>query len=490
MILSMAVTLYTSRVVLDVLGVSDFGIYNVIGGVVVLISIINNSMSAATQRFITFELGKGDLQRVSNTFSMSMSIHFLICILVFLLGETLGVYYVDNHLNVPADRMNAAFWLFQISLVTLFFNIIRIPYHASIIAYEKMDFFAIISIIEVLLQLVIVFLLTILDIDKLILYGLLILVVTAVSTCAYSIYCKKVFSTCRYYWFYDKSYFKELTSFLGWNFVGAIGTTGTNQIGNMLVNYYCGPVINATYGVANRVNMAIAGFTNSFQVAYTPQITKLYSQGKTEELFRLMNRSALLSFYLLFVIAAPLCFYLDYILGIWLVEVPPYASTFIIFLITYNLIDSVQAPFWKVITATGNIKYYEIWLNLLLMLNIPLTYYFLKNDFPPYIVVIVSTFINFISAVVRTVHVKIQVGVSIREYVKDVILKVVTISALYILPVLLFREQVVQASFGLFMLFYVASAIYILTMAVAIGISKDDRRVIMKLVKSKILKNK
>ena len=199
MILSMAVSLYTSRVVLDVLGVSDFGIYNVIGGVVVLISIINNSMSAATQRFITFELGKGDLQRVSNTFSMSMSIHFLICILVFLLGETLGVYYVDNYLNVPADRMNAAFWLFQISLVTLFFNIIRIPYHASIIAYEKMDFFAIISIIEVFLQLAIVFLLTILDIDKLILYGLLILVVTAVSTCAYSIYCKKVFSTCRYY---------------------------------------------------------------------------------------------------------------------------------------------------------------------------------------------------------------------------------------------------------------------------------------------------
>ena len=186
MILSMAVSLYTSRVVLDVLGVSDFGIYNVIGGVVVLISIINNSMSAATQRFITFELGKGDLQRVSNTFSMSMSIHFLICILVFLLGETLGVYYVDNYLNVPADRMNAAFWLFQISLVTLFFNIIRIPYHASIIAYEKMDFFAIISIIEVFLQLAIVFLLTILDIDKLILYGLLILVVTAVSTCAYS----------------------------------------------------------------------------------------------------------------------------------------------------------------------------------------------------------------------------------------------------------------------------------------------------------------
>ena len=139
-------------------------------------------MSAATQRFITFELGKGDLQRVSNTFSMSMSIHFLICILVFLLGETLGVYYVDNYLNVPADRMNAAFWLFQISLVTLFFNIIRIPYHASIIAYEKMDFFAIISIIEVFLQLAIVFLLTILDIDKLILYGLLILVVTAVST--------------------------------------------------------------------------------------------------------------------------------------------------------------------------------------------------------------------------------------------------------------------------------------------------------------------
>ena len=298
MLLSMAVKLYTSRVVLDVLGVSDFGIYNVIGGIVVFISIINNSMSIATQRFITFELGKGDYQKVSNTFSMSMSIHIMLFILVLLLGETLGVYYIDNYLNVPVSRTRAAYWLFQISLVTLFFNIIRIPYHASIIAYEKMDFFAIISIVEVLLQLAIVFLLTVWKIDKLILYGLLILSVTAVSTVAYKFYCERVFSTCRYYWFYDKSYFKKMTGFLGWNLVGTIGTTGTNQIGNMLINYFRGPVVNAAYGVANSVNMAITGFTNSFQVAYTPQITKLYSQGKSAELFKLMNRCSLLSFFL------------------------------------------------------------------------------------------------------------------------------------------------------------------------------------------------
>lgn len=298
MLLSMAVKLYTSRVILDVLGVSDFGIYNVIGGIVVFISIINNSMSIATQRFITFELGKGDYQKVSNTFSMSMSIHIMLFILVLLLGETLGVYYIDNYLNVPVSRTRAAYWLFQISLVTLFFNIIRIPYHASIIAYEKMDFFAIISIVEVLLQLAIVFLLTVWKIDKLILYGLLILSVTAVSTVAYKFYCEKAFSTCRYYWFYDKSYFKKMTGFLGWNLVGTIGTTGTNQIGNMLINYFRGPVVNAAYGVANSVNMAITGFTNSFQVAYTPQITKLYSQGKSAELFKLMNRSSLLSFFL------------------------------------------------------------------------------------------------------------------------------------------------------------------------------------------------
>ena len=479
----MAVTLYTSRVLLDALGVNDFGIYNVIGGLVVLISIINNSMSAATQRFITFELGKGNLQRVANTFSTSMSIHICICLLILLLGETFGVFYLEKFLNVPEGRVDAAFWLFQISLATLFFNIIRIPYHASIIAYERMYFFAVVGVAEVFLQLGIVLMITVWDGDRLILYGLLLMAVTAIMTLAYKVYCTKTLNTCKYYLFFDKIYFRRLTNFFGWNFVGAIGTTGTNQVGNMLINYFCGPIINASYGIANRVNMAINGFASNFQVAYTPQIVKLYSQGNFTELFKLINRSALLSYYLLFIIAVPLCFHLDYILGVWLVDVPPYASSFIIFLIVYNLIDSVQAPLWKVITATGRIKYYEIWLNFLLMLNIPLTYYFLKNGYPPYVVVVISASINLITAVVRTIHVKIQINFSIQDYIKKVILKVLLVSLLYVIPTVVIYPYVEIVNLGWFIVFYLFSCSYISLVIFAVGISKVDRDIILQSLK-------
>ena len=485
MLVSMAVSLYTSRVLLEALGVSDFGIYNVICGIVVLISIISNSMSAATQRFITFELGRGDLQRASNTFSTSMSIHLVIFLLILLVCETLGIFYVKNFLNVPSDRLDAAFWLFQISIVTLFFNIIRIPYHASIIAYEKMDFFAIVGLVEVILQLAIVFVLTVWNVDKLILYGFLLMFVTALITIFYKIYCCKTFETCKYHPFFDKSYFGRLTNFFGWNLVGAIGTTGSNQVGNMLINYFCGSVINASYGVANRVNVAINGFASNFQVAYTPQIIKLYSQGNMTEFYRLMNRSALLSYYLLFLIAAPLCFYIDYILSIWLVEVPPYASTFIIFLILYNLIDSVQAPFWKAITATGNIKYYQIWLNVLLILNIPFTYFFLKNGYPPYVVVIIANLINFISAIIRTFHVKIQIGVSVLDYLKNVIIKTLIVSLMYVIPMSFIRDYIHINNFWYFLIFYTVSAIYILFFILTLGISKEDRSIIMSLIKQR-----
>ena len=478
MLLSMAVTLYTSRVVLDALGVVDFGIYNVIGGIVVFFSLINNSMAAATQRFITFELGKGVKQRVSNIFSMSMTIHIIICIVILIVGESLGVYYVSNYLNVPPDRLETTYWLFQISILTLFFNIIRIPYHASIIAYERMNFFAIISILEVILQLLIAFLLYICNIDKLLLYGGLLLIVTSITTLSYKIYCNKCFETCFYHWYFDWTYFRSLTKFFGWNFLGAIGTTGTNQIGNILINYFCGPTINASFGIANRVNTAIAGFTSNFQVAYTPQITKLYSQGKIQDLYCLMLRSALLSYYLLFMVAAPLCFCLENVLSIWLVEVPPYAPAFIFFLIVYNLIDSVQAPLWKVITATGNIKYYEIWLNLLLILNIPLSYFFLKEGYPPYIVVIISTSLNFISAIARTIHVKIMIGLPIKDYLQKVVSRVLIVTIFYVMPSILFKFLVGIEHTWVVVLFYFISIIYISMLIFTIGIPKDDKLVI------------
>lgn len=490
MLLTMAVSLYTSRVVLDVLGVSDYGIYNVIGGIVVLVSMINHSMSAATQRFITFELGKNDLKRVADTFSMSMTAHLLICAVVLLIGETLGLFYVANYLNIPPDRHDAALWVYQISLITIIVNIIRIPYNASVIAYEKMSFFAIVSIVEVVLKLLVVYLLLIGDFDKLILYTFLILLSTVICNIIYKVYCNRQFSTCRYYWFMEKSYFQKLMGFFGWNFVGALATTGTHQVGNVIVNFFCGTVANAAYGVASQVNSAIGGLVNNFQTAFTPQIVKLYSQGEMKALYTLMNRSALLSFYLLFIVAMPIFLCIDLVLNIWLVEVPKYAGIFCQWLIVYAFIDSLQAPLWKAITATGNIKYYEIWLNAVLVLNIPLSYFCLKMGMPPYYVVAISALLNLLTAIIRTFHVKVQIHFPVGLYVKDVLMRAAFVTTGYfVLSLLLLRVFGVNSLFS-FVIFFILSIIVSCVLMITIGLNANDRQVVVSLVKSKLRYNK
>lgn len=489
MILSMAVTLYTSRVILDVLGISDFGIYNVIGGIVILISMLNNSMSAATQRFITYELGKHDIKKVSDTFSMSMTAHLFICFIVLFLGETIGLYYIINYLNIPANRTTAALWVYQFSLFSVIFHIARIPYSASIIAYEKMDFYAVISILEVLLKLAIVILLMFIgSFDKLILYSLLVLSSTIIVSLIYKLYCQIKFNTCNYYWYINKGYFKKLLNFFGWNFVGGVANTGTKQIGNLIINVFCGTTANAAHGVGAQVNGAICGFAENFQMAYTPQIVKLFSQNKKKELFQLMNRSALLSYYLLFILAMPIVLNVDLVLGIWLKKVPLYAGVFCQWLIIYNLIDSLQAPLWKAITATGNIKIYEIWLNLILMLNIPLSYYCLKEGMPPYAVVVISALINFLTAIIRTFHVKIQIGFPITKYIIDVIFRSFLVSIVYISLWLFFHHFIQISSLLDFILFFVGSCICSIFFVYIFGINPHDKQLVRQLFINRLKK--
>jgi len=482
----MGVTLYTSRIVLDVLGASDYGIYSVIGGLVVLISILNSSMSSATQRFITYELGTGDGKRVSNTFSMSMTAHFGISIIVFILGETIGLYYVINYLNVPPERHMAAIWVYQLSLLTVITNFIRIPYNASVIAYEKMDFFALVSIIEVTLKLLLVFLLLLMPSDKLILYAGLILLNTIVCNIVYRCYCRRKFTTCKYYWYIDKKYFKELFGFFGWNVVGGVATAGTHQVSNILLNVFCGPIINAAYGVASQVSNAIYTFAVSFETAYTPQIVKLQSQSNFKELFRLMNRSALLSYYLLFLIAMPILLNIDIVLGLWLKEVPEYAGIFSQWFIIYFLIDSIQAPLWKQITATGNIKSYEIWLSILLLFNIPLSYLFLKLGYTPTSVLIISAGLNFISAIARTIHVKLQSGFPILVYLKDVLLRAGIITSAYLITWFIFRNNFIIDTLSSFIFYFFISTVFSVALIMSMGISKTDRTLLIDLLKKKL----
>lgn len=486
MFLTMGVGLYTSRVVLKVLGVDDYGLYNVIGGIVVLLSIISNSMTTATQRFITYELGKGNMEHVNRVFSMSMIAHFIICGVILLLGETIGLWYVINQLNIPEGRETAAMWVYQMSLIAVFIRLIQSPYNASIIAYERMSFYAYISIIDVILKLAIVFVLLISPIDKLIQYSILILSVHIFIYFINRHYCNKNFKTCKFHFEIDKAYFKNLFSYLGWNLVGATASLGTQQAGSLIINKYLTVAVNAAYGVSAQVSGAINAFVGNFQVAFTPQLIKLFSQNRMDEFWKLSKTSALLSYFLLFILAFPVCINIDYILDIWLVEVPEYSSVFCQLLILYMLIDAAQAPLWIGINATGNIKVYEIWLSSILLLNIPFSILVLSLGWEPYWVLVVRVLLNFITAVIRCIHVKWQFNFPIKQYFFEVVIHILAVSLVMILIWYVLSKYITYHTFfGL-----CANVIMYLVLGVVItyilGIGSKEREYLKKFVLNKM----
>lgn len=486
MFITMGVSLFTSRVVLDVLGFENYGIYNIIGGIVVLLSIVSNSMTAATQRFLTFELGSGNLDRVSRTFSMSMVAHLIICFAILLLGETLGLWYVSKQLNIPAGRESAAMWVYQLSLLTIFVRLIQAPYNASVIAYEKMSFYAYISIADVMLKLVVVYILVILSKDKLIVYGFLVLCVTTVIFLCYRIYCKKKFDTCRFRFIIDKSFFKELFSYLGWNLLGSGAALGSQQAGNLIINKYLGVAVNAAYGVSSQVSSAINSFVSNFQVAFTPQLVKLFSQKNMEDFWRLSKSAALLSYYLLFIISFPIIINIDYLLGIWLVDVPQYSGIFCTLMIVYALIDSVQAPLWIGINASGNIKIYEIWLSILLLLNIPFSIWALKAGMSPYWVLIIRVCLNFITAIIRCIHVKYQFNFPIIQYLKEVILRVISVSCIPIIVFVCTRRYLTYSHFWEFCISAFVCVIFIAIVIFFVGIGDGERKELKRIILNKL----
>lgn len=486
MFVTMAVTLYTSRVILDVLGVEDFGIYNIIGGIVVLLSIVSNSMTTATQRFITYELGTGDEEQVARTFSMSMIAHFIICGVILLLGETVGLWYVLTQLNIPEGRDSAAVCVYQISMLTILINLIRSPYNASVIAHERMSFYAYMSILDVVLKLLAVFVLVFSPIDKLILYGFLIMTSNVIVLLVYRRYCIKSFNTCRFHFIIDRSYFKKLFGYLGWNLVGAGASLGTQQAGNLIINKYLGVAVNAAFGVSMQVNGAINQFVSNFQTAFTPQLVKLFSQNRMDDFWKLSKTSALLSYYLLFIIAFPIFVNIDYVLGLWLVKVPEYAGTFCQLLILYSLIDAVQAPLWIGINATGNIKIYEIWLSLILILNIPFSILVLSLGWAPYWVLIIRVLLNFVTAIVRCVHVKWQFNFPVMQYLVQVIFRVLAVTLAVTIVWYFTSFTYTVNTFLSFCLMYGISLISTAVIIYYLGIGKAERDALLSVVKSKL----
>lgn len=417
----MAISLYTSRVVLATLGEEDYGIYNVVGGVVAMFGFINAAMTTGTQRYLTFELGTGNFQNLQKVFCTSIIIHASISLLVFILAETIGLWFLYYKMTIPEIRMNAAFWVYQFSIVSTIVMIMSVPYNAAIIAHEKMSAFAFISILEAVLRLVIVYLLLIVDWDKLILYALLGVMLQIGIRIVYGIYCKKHFRETELHWVWDKKLIREMLGFAGWNLWGNCAYVAFTQGLNILLNLFFGPKINAARGVAVQVQNAISMFAANFQTAVNPQITKSYAVGDYSYMHSLIFRSSKFTFFLLFLLSLPVMLEADTILNIWLKSVPEYTVVFLRLILCVTIIDAVANPLMVAASATGRVKVYQGVVGGILLSILPISYVVLKLGGEPASVFIVHIFICILAFIVRLFIIRPLIALSLRKFCEQVV---------------------------------------------------------------------
>lgn len=431
----MSISIFTSRVVLQTLGVDDYGIYNVVGGFVAMFSILSSSLVNASQRFISYEMGK-DHPQMDRLFSGTVSIHLLLAVCVLIVFESFGIWFLNTQLNIASDRFNAANWVFQCSVLTFCINLISVPYNACIIAHEKMNAFAYISIYEAFAKLGIVYLLWLSSFDKLIFYALLMLVVSISLRLLYGVYCTRHFDECRFHFIIDKPLFKDMLSFSGWNFIGSTAGILSTQGINVLINIFFDVALNAARGLAEQVNHAINSFITNFMTAMNPQITKSYAAKNYEYMNKLMLRGAKYATILFWFLSLPVFIKTEYILGLWLVEVPPYAAIFLRLSIIYSIFQSLSNTLYIGMLATGNIKKYQIIMGSLYIVTFPLCYLFFKIGLGPEWGYISSIIILFLGVIVRLYLLRqIIPSFSIVSFVKETIFKVlfvISISSLIV----------------------------------------------------------
>lgn len=428
---SMLIGLYTSRMILEVLGVSDFGIYNVVGGVITMMTFLNGSFNVATSRFLTFEIGRKDFKAYNRVFNTALVIQCVLALLVFLVAETVGLWFINTHLVIPPDRMTAANWVYQAAIISALISIICSPFAASIIAHERMHIPAYIGIGESVAKLAIVISLYWCGYDKLIVWAILFMFITIISATIQIVYTRCQFPHTAVNMRHDKTLIRSMASFSGWNLFGTIAWTLKEQGTNIVLNLFGGPIANAARGVSYQVKGAIFTLTSGFQSAVNPQLTKNYAAEEMEATHRLLCRSSKIGYFLLLLLAIPVCFEISFLLGIWLVEVPDYAPMFTVLVISETLCDVFSGPAITTLMATGKIKKYQIAVGSILLLNLPLAYLLLRIGYPiwaPFAIAIVMAITGHCA---RMLFVRKQLHMSLRKYFRTVILRcgIVTLAA-------------------------------------------------------------
>ena len=425
----MIVNLYATRVVLNVLGVSDYGVYNVVCGFVAMFSFLNTSMANGVQRFYNFELGKGGARAITQVYNTALIIQIILAIIILALTETIGLWYLNTKMVISPDRIVAANWIFQFSVISLVFVIIQIPYSAAILAYERMNYYAIVSVVDALLKLAIVLILPYIAGDSLIIYGLLIMLISIFNFILYWIYCHNNFRHLTFEKRFDKTLFKSMMSFSGWNLFGSFAYILKGQGVNVLINVFFGTVVNAANGIAAQVSSAIQTFSTNLVIAFPPQLTQSYAAGNYVRTEQLMLSMSKISFGLMCVIAIPIIVEIDYILEIWLKsDIPQYTNTFTVLTIVSIMVGVLNAPITQVIHATGKMKKYQIATSVVICSILPISWLFLKLGYGATSVFVITIFIMAINQIVCLWVLHSIFRFNVKEYIKTVILPCVIIT--------------------------------------------------------------
>ena len=484
-ILIMLVSLYTVRVVLNVLGAEDYGIYNVVAGVVVLFSFVNNAMASGTQRFLNYSLGENDLKKTQDIYSASLLIHLSISIFFIILAETAGLWFVSNKLNIPENRLSVAVIAYQFSVATCVFNILKVPYNAVIIAYEKMSFFAWISIIEAILKLSVTFIISFVKFDKLVFYSFLLSCISFIIALAYKFFCNKEFEIAHFKKVSDKGLIKNLISFSGWNLFGATANMCNTQGTNIVLNIFTNVTVNAAMGIANQVNTAVYSFVSNFQTAFNPQIVKSWASKDYDFFHSLLIKSSKYSFYLLYIIVLPLWLNADFILSFWLKNVPDYAVSFVRLILIWSLVESINGPLYMAAHATGNIKLYQIVIGIINLFNLPLVIIAFIFGANPYWLFYIRIALNVFALFFRVEFCARFVLLSRKNFIKNVIARILLV-ALPSAAITFFIGKLVSGLVYFFVTCFVSVFLTFLLILFA-GLTPLERKSVFVTIKEKVL---
>lgn len=483
MLLLLVVSLYTSRVILKVLGIDDYGIYNLIAGFVTFLTFISNSLVSAMQRYFNVALGKNDLQNYRDVFSMSINILVLFSCLILILGETVGLWFVMKHLNIPPNRYEASIIVYQFSLLTFVANTLRTPFHASIIAHERMSFYAYISLAEVFLRLGMVFLLTIMPEDHLIMYSIVYLFVIVLVNAIYMIYCRNKFQVCSYKYKKDKELFKDLLNFSGWSLMGQASVVVKNQGEAIFINKFFSVAANAAMGVATQVAGALELFVSNFQTAFNPQLIQSYASKDLDIHKKLLFRASKFSYFLLLIFLIPVVTHIDFILNLWLAEVPKYTNYFVAFILISYLFNAISTPFVTSLFATGAIKRYQISLGIIFLSGLTIVYFALFFGAEPYSVSIVAIFIQMVLLVFRLYFTHRHIGFSYRQFGAEVLVPVVMVTILSIIPSIILKGLSTNIWQGVLSIIIEMACTGLLILF--LGMSNSERNYIIKTIKQR-----